>query len=261
MIRPSRIKWMEVLMAALCCGMVVDDLKNGSSNKMKYQIKPAILSSTTTVIPPPILYKDALLSLPFVTFKADSGASGRYVCEKDKHVLNKIKPTATSPKVCLPDSTLIQATKQGDLPLTIPVPAHVFPDLSSSSLLSLGALCDQDCSAVLTKHDLRVFDSNHNLIVLGHRNYCDGLWDVRIPSSFQSEPMPAVNAILQYDKSKSELAEYFHACCGSPTKSTFLQAIKQQGNFATWPGLTHDLISKHLSPSIATSKGHLTQER
>ncbi len=76
----------------------------------------------------------------------------------------------------------------------------------------------------------------------------------------QSDHIPTANALLRYDKSKSELAEYFHACCGSPTKSTFLQAIKQ-GNFATWPGLTHDLISKHLSPSIATSKGHLTQER
>ena len=39
-----------------------------------------------------------------------------------------------------------------------PFPVHL-------SFLPLGALCDQDCSAVLTKHDLRVFDKNHALVI------------------------------------------------------------------------------------------------
>ncbi len=125
---------------------------------------------------------------------------------------------------------------------------------------------------VLTKHDLHVYNNmNDWLVILGHRNYKDGLWwDVTttIPSSSQSSAprsptstIPSLNAVLCcYNKLKSEVASYFHASCGSPTtKSTFIHAIKQ-GNFLSWPGLTANLISKHLPPSIATAKGHLTQE-
>ena len=69
-----------------------------------------------------------------------------------------------------------------------------------------------------------------------------------------------MNVILTKDKTKHELVNYLHACCFSPTKRTFLQAIKN-GNFITWPGLTTELVSKHLITPLATAKGHLTQER
>ena len=42
--------------------------------------------------------------------------------------------------------------------------------------------------------------------------------------------------------------------------STFIRAIKNN-NYISWPGLTADLISKHLPKSLATAKGHLNQER
>ena len=32
------------------------------------------------------------------------------------------------------------------------------------------------------------------------------------------------------------------------------------GNFITWPGLSVELIKKHLPPTTSTSKGHLRQE-
>ena len=60
-------------------------------------------------------------------------------------------------------------------------------------------------------------------------------------------------------QTKQDLARYLHASCWSPPISTFLRAIKN-GNFLTWPGLTTQLITKHLPPSIATAKGHLDQE-
>ena len=65
---------------------------------------------------------------------------------------------------------------------------------------------------------------------------------------------------MRLDKTKSELAQFLHACSFSPTKSGFLKAI-EKGNFHSWPGLTTDLIKKHLPPSIATLKGHLKQEQ
>ena len=70
-----------------------------------------------------------------------------------------------------------------------------------------------------------------------------------------------MNAILKIEKtSMKDLAQYIHACAYSPTKSTFLEAIKN-GYFKTWPGLTYDLINKHLPDMVATSKGHLRQEQ
>ena len=67
-----------------------------------------------------------------------------------------------------------------------------------------------------------------------------------------------LNVIIFKNKTKSKLATYLHACCFSPTQSTCICGIKN-GNFISWPGLTDHLIFK-MSPSINTSKGHLTQE-
>ena len=58
---------------------------------------------------------------------------------------------------------------------------------------------------------------------------------------------------------KKELANYHHASLGSPTKLTLLQAICQ-GHLTTFPGLNTELISKHLSPTIATGLGNQDQE-
>ena len=63
---------------------------------------------------------------------------------------------------------------------------------------------------------------------------------------------------MHKNSTKTELAQYLHGCCFSPTKSTFINAIKN-GNFSTWPGLTENLISK-MPPSPNTAKGHLNQE-
>jgi len=57
-----------------------------------------------------------------------------------------------------------------------------------------------------------------------------------------------------------ELAQYYHQCLLSPPKATLLRAINNQP-LTTFPGLTYDLISKHLPPSTATDKGHMKRRR
>ena len=61
-------------------------------------------------------------------------------------------------------------------------------------------------------------------------------------------------------RTKSELAQWYHATLFSPVKQTLVQAIKK-GYFATWPYLKIDLINKHLPQSMATAKGHIHQTR
>ena len=179
------------------------------------------------------------------------------------------------PQVRLSDNTIIQSTHQGHLPIpNIPPNAtlsHTFPKLQSASFLSIRQLCYANCSAVFTKHQLNVLDKKNSLVLTSHRNYTDGLWNVPLTSSsLQSapvppskpeppSPVPAAYVVLCYNKPNSELAAYLHAVAGYTTKSSFLQAI-HNGNFTSWPGLTADLISKHLLPSIATAKGHIRQE-
>ena len=57
-----------------------------------------------------------------------------------------------------------------------------------------------------------------------------------------------------------ELAKYHHQSVCSPPKSSFLRAISNK-QFKSFPGLTYQLISKHLPPSTATDKGHMIRQR
>ena len=60
-------------------------------------------------------------------------------------------------------------------------------------------------------------------------------------------------------KSKQELVSFYHAACFSPSKSTFIAAIKRNA-FISWPGLTANLVSKYLPKTEATIKGHIRQK-
>jgi len=175
------------------------------------------------------------------------------------------------PTVYLPNGATLNATSQAHLPCSNKLSqaatlTHIFPGLQTTSLISLGQLCDHNCKIVLDKNNVFVI-KNGEIIITGHRNRSDGLWDIPVSqhnaiknSTLSTTKSQKMNVILTKDKTKHELVNYLHACCFSPTKRTFLQAIKK-GNFITWPGLTTELVSKHLITPIATAKGHLTQER
>ena len=57
-------------------------------------------------------------------------------------------------------------------------------------------------------------------------------------------------------KSKQELTLFYHVACFSPTKLTFVDAIKRN-SFASSPGLTVELVNKYLPRTEATIKGHI----
>ena len=56
-------------------------------------------------------------------------------------------------------------------------------------------------------------------------------------------------------RTQPQLARYFHAAAGFPTKPTWLAAIRN-GHYSTWPGLTAELVERHYPESIETRKGH-----
>ena len=96
----------------------------------------------------------------FITVKADSGASKHYFRQSDIACLTEIKPIP-GPSVYLADMTAIKITHKGTLPINNlsqhAKTVNILPELKSSSLLSLGQLCDDNCQVLLQKQDLHVF--------------------------------------------------------------------------------------------------------
>ena len=115
---------------------------------------------------------------PIVIAKGDSTASHNYWREQDKHYLTYI----TSAKPCeiiLSNATAVKSSQCGRLPLSAALSnkakdATIIPKLKSSSLISLGQLCDDGCNVELDKLSLKVF-KHDNLILKGYRNLSDGL--------------------------------------------------------------------------------------
>eukprot|EP00957_Ditylum_brightwellii_P023958 1806580-Ditylum_brightwellii.AAC.1 len=50
--------------------------------------------------------------------------------------------------------------------------------------------------------------------------------------------------------------QFLHEAVGSPVTSTWMTAVKN-GYFISWPGLTVDIINKHLQKLVATTRGYI----
>ena len=179
---------------------------------------------------------------------------------------------STGTTVHLPNLETITSSAAGFLPLHTSVSTaakltHVFDDLHSASLLSLGQLCDDGCKVLLDEKNIHVF-KNNQIVLTGYRNKRDGLWDVPLPQQQQymlhmthnlpkekefdidypiSPLFENLNVIIHKDKTKNELIRHLHACCFSPQVSTFIKATSN-GNFLSWPGLTENLLEHFLNP-------------
>ena len=147
---------------------------------------------------------------------------------------------------------------------------HVFPDLQSGPLLSLGVMCDDGCTVILHADILYITKDGETLLT-GLKNRSNGMWEIDLADQAPPAPAPPLtpvtnslsvnNAIANNvlaEATKPDLCRYYHAACFSPVKSTWLAAIKN-GHFASWPGLTEDFVKKYYEKSINTSLGHMHQ--
>ena len=87
-----------------------------------------------------------------ILMKGDSAATNHYIRPQDQACLTDIK-NYTGPSVLLPDADAIPPSHQGSLNLhkNLSLEASigtVLPKLKSSSLLSMGQLCDDNCVVV-----------------------------------------------------------------------------------------------------------------
>ena len=91
-----------------------------------------------------------------VIAKGDSGASSHYLRNEDKTILSHVIKE-TGPPVTFPNNVLSTANQSGQFPFSDKLSASakkamILPELQSSSLVSLGQLCDDNCTVVLDKN-------------------------------------------------------------------------------------------------------------
>lgn len=124
--------------------------------------------------------------------KGNSAASKSYWREEDIKCLTNIQPY-TGHLVTLPNADMIAPSHKGVFQLSTKLSetareATVLPALKSSSLISLGQICNDKCTIILDKDKLVALKNNRvlhhyenkDVILRGHRNLQDGLWDIPI---------------------------------------------------------------------------------
>jgi hypothetical protein len=137
---------------------------------------------------------------------------------------------------------------------------HKFSELAHA-LISVGLLCDHGCRAIFDRTTVEIW-YQHHIILNGRRDPLTKLWTIPLDHiKHCTTPSLQHQALSAYHSSnQSEPITFLHATCGSPVPSTWIKDI-DNGHFATWPGLTSDIVRRHPSKSITTTaKGNLNQQ-
>jgi len=143
--------------------------------------------------------------------------------------------------------------------------AHIFPALGTTSLLSVGQLCDADCTATFTEKTITI-THNDKTILSGTQNKKTNLWNVNLPThtteSKTNHKNNTDNSAYNVNQSHktADLVAFSHTAFFSPAHTTLQQALSK--NYVNhFPGLTVQSLRNHPPQSIATIKGHLDQSR
>ena len=177
----------------------------------------------------------------------DTGTSNTHFKPKHNQYLTNCKQLQHKVVASLPNNAKIAASYEGvfNLHPKLQVKSLIFPELHNESLLSVGQVCDQDCTAIFNKKEMKIVKDNQTLFK-GYRDYSDGLWKLNMNEL-------KLNYIVRKDTNKSGLARYLHAYAFSPVISTLETCVKKS-NFITWPGVDKLNFKKLLQNLEATLK-------
>jgi hypothetical protein len=137
--------------------------------------------------------------------------------------------------------------------------AHVSPEMTNHSLLSVGQLCDEGYIVTFKRASVTICDSEKSQILNSPRDLNTGLWRINLKQPNNHIPEPIANNVYEL-RNTCALVHYLHKALFSPAKSAMLQGVKD-GHLITWPGITEDAINKHLKLTPATAMGHMKQRR
>jgi hypothetical protein len=123
--------------------------------------------------------------------------------------------------------------------------AFVLNDLKTGTLISLAQLCDDDCVAIFSKYDVKLL-KNNEIVIEGSLLECPmdcGCF----PSPPTFLPIKPTASSAPTNQSKSSLRIFM------PLSAALLLPPSCRGHLITIPGLTMNLILKHLPKSVATT--------
>ena len=111
---------------------------------------------------------------------ADTAASHKYLDEKAIPFCSPPKPTF-GPNVKVANGNIITPIAQTTMNISTELStaaqhAHIFDELATGSLVSIGQLCDDNCVALFSKYHLKIL-KNNKVIIQGKRND-NGLRDI-----------------------------------------------------------------------------------
>ena len=158
-------------------------------------------------------------------------------------------------------------SKKGQLPNLPQLSTHcktvqICPDNKNATLISLGRLCDDNCTALLDKHRAVVY-KNNTPIIRAPRCRQTGMHVMDL-----NNPLSLANATLKHCSPKViqihtfaalSRVKFLHGAIGSPPLSTLKRAINA-GFLLSWPDFNTKALSKLETPDH-TSLGHMDQKR
>ena len=125
-------------------------------------------------------------------FKLDSGATSHfYDTYKSALLCQPVSSKNPTINVLIPNGDIMQSISTASLPIpdlpATATKAHGFPHLASGSLLSVGQLCDHQCTAVFTSTKANIYHNKDiqiipkgQSILEGTRSAHDQLWSVQL---------------------------------------------------------------------------------
>ena len=203
----------------------------------------------------------------------DTGTSHHNIALGDGNPQDYVPYTTNAPQVMIPNGTNITACAKYNLKLPNVSEQASATDVLPTfrhSLISVGQLCDDGCTATFSKHGCTVYNKNKKPVLTGSRNPTTGLYEQdiiqrknihqpRYEIPVPNQPTQQQSNATLPTKNLQEQIKYLHQCAFSPTIRTWIQAVKK-GHFKTWPGITVETIKHYLLKLEATTLGHLDQQ-
>lgn len=150
------------------------------------------------------------------------------------------------------------------LPKNIPqdiLDGHFLPALQNHSIISIGKIVDAGGICTFDRNKCSCHHPTEGTLITGNRG-SNGLWYLGNNNHNLGKNQfinNTVTSVYQHSRIKDTI-QFLHAALFSAPKSTILKAAKA-GFLSTWPLLTPTNISKYLTETIATKKGHLARVR
>ena len=211
---------------------------------------------------------------PIFTRIIDTGTSHHNLALGDGDPQNYIPYASNAAQVMISNGDNITAHARYNLQLPNvskqASEADILPSLKHS-LISVGQLCNDDCSATFSKHRCTIYNKHKKPVITGIRNPQTGLYEQQIAAQHQRQCND--QHILVHNKQTNQQSnatlptttlqehiKYLHQCAFPPTTRTWIQAVKK-GHFKTRPGVTVDAIQRYFPKSETTTLGQLDQQR